>query len=188
LTFQREPISISHLSSQPDKVTSSKITILKITMNSNKAILSNPIHLLAFGFGSGLSPKAPGTAGTVVALLIYLLLPAMSPLLYAVMILVSFVLGIWLCGKTAEDLGVHDHGGIVWDEFVGYWITMFMAPSGLIWAIVGFALFRVLDIFKPWPIKWADKELAGGLGIMLDDVLAGIMAALCIQALVVLIG
>jgi len=81
-------------------------------MNSNKAILRNPIHLLAFGFGSGLSPKAPGTAGTVVALLIYLLLPAMSPLLYAVMILVSFVLGIWLCGKTAEDLGVHDHGGI----------------------------------------------------------------------------
>lgn len=188
MIFQREPISISHLSSQPVKVTSSKITILKITMNSNKAILSNPIHLLAFGFGSGLSPKAPGTAGTVVALLIYLLLPAMSPLLYAVMILVSFVLGIWLCGKTAEDLGVHDHGGIVWDEFVGYWITMFMAPSGLIWAIVGFALFRVLDIFKPWPIKRADKELAGGLGIMLDDVLAGIMAALCIQALVVLIG
>ena len=157
-------------------------------MNSNKAILANPIHLLAFGFGAGLSPKAPGTMGTVVAVLIYLVLPNMPPIIYAGLILLSFVFGIWICGKTAEDLGVHDHGGIVWDEFVGYWITMFMAPSGLFWVLLGFVLFRLLDIFKPWPIKWADKELAGGLGIMLDDVLAGIMAALCMQALVVLLG
>lgn len=157
-------------------------------MSTNKEILLNPVHFLAFGFGSGLSPKAPGTAGTVVALIIYLLLPRMEPLFFAAMIVLSFLFGIWLCGKTAEDLGVHDHGGIVWDEFVGYWITMFMAPTGLIWALLGFVLFRILDIFKPWPIKWADKELSGGLGIMLDDVLAGIMAALCIQAVVVLIG
>jgi len=157
-----------------------------LNMNSPAAIWRNPVHLLAFGFGSGLSPKAPGTAGTVVAMLIYLALPAMSPLLYALLILLSFVLGIWLCGKTATDLGVHDHGGIVWDEFVGYWITMFMAPSGLFWAVLGFVLFRILDIFKPWPIKWADKQLKGGLGIMLDDVLAGIMAALCIQAIAIL--
>ena len=157
-------------------------------MKSNKAILANPIHLLAFGFGAGLSPKAPGTMGTVVAVLIYLVLPSMPPTIYVGLILLSFVFGIWICGKTAEDLGVHDHGGIVWDEFVGYWITMFMAPSGLFWVLLGFVLFRLLDIFKPWPIKWADKELAGGLGIMLDDVLAGIMAALCMQALVVLIG
>ncbi len=157
-------------------------------MNSNKAILANPIHLLAFGFGAGLSPKAPGTVGTVVAVLIYLVLPSMPTIIYAGLILLSFVIGIWICGKTAEDLGVHDHGGIVWDEFVGYWITMFMAPSGLFWVLLGFVLFRLLDIFKPWPIKWADKELAGGLGIMLDDVLAGIMAALCMQALVVLLG
>ena len=157
-------------------------------MNSNKAILANPIHLLAFGFGARLSPKAPGTVGTVVAVLIYLVLPSMPTIIYAGLILLSFVFGIWICGKTAEDLGVHDNGGIVWDEFVGYWITMFMAPSGLFWVLLGFVLFRLLDIFKPWPIKWADKELAGGLGIMLDDVLAGIMAALCMQALVVLLG
>ena len=157
-------------------------------MNSNRAILANPIHLLAFGFGAGLSPKAPGTMGTVVAVLIYLVLPSMPPIIYAGLILLSFIFGIWICGKTTEDLGVHDHGGIVWDEFVGYWVTMFMAPSGLFWVLLGFVLFRLLDIFKPWPIKWADKELAGGLGIMLDDVLAGIMAALCMQALVVLIG
>ena len=157
-------------------------------MNSNRAILANPIHLLAFGFGAGLSPKAPGTMGTVVAVLIYLVLPSMPPIIYAGLVLLSFVFGIWICAKTAEDLGVHDHGGIVWDEFVGYWITMFMAPSGLFWVLLGFVLFRLLDIFKPWPIKWADKELAGGLGIMLDDVLAGIMGALCIQALAVLLG
>lgn len=157
-------------------------------MNSNKAILANPIHLLAFGFGAGLSPKAPGTMGTIVAVLIYLLLPSMPPIIYAGLILLSFVFGIWICGKTTEDLGVHDHGGIVWDEFVGYWITMFMAPNGLFWVLLGFVMFRLLDIFKPWPIKWADKELSGGLGIMLDDVLAGIMAALCMQALVALVG
>ena len=157
-------------------------------MHSNKAILANPIHLVAFGFGAGLSPKAPGSVGTIVAVLIYLVLPSMPPIIYAGLVLLSFFFGIWICGKTAEDLGVHDHGGIVWDEFVGYWITMFMAPSGLFWVLLGFGLFRLLDIFKPWPIKWADKKLAGGLGIMLDDVLAGIMAALCIQALAVLIG
>ncbi len=157
-------------------------------MNSNTAILANPIHLLAFGFGAGLFPKAPGTMGTVVAVLIYLVLPSMPPIIYAGLILLSFIFGIWICGKTAEDLGVHDHGGIVWDEFVGYWVTMFMAPSGLFWVLLGFVFFRLLDIFKPWPIKWADKELAGGLGIMLDDVLAGIMAALSMRALVVLIG
>ena len=157
-------------------------------MHSNKAILANPIHLVAFGFGAGLSPKAPGSVGTIVAVLIYLVLPSMPPIIYAGLVLLSFFFGIWICGKTAEDLGVHDHGGIVWDEFVGYWITMFMAPSGLFWVLLGFVFFRLLDIFKPWPIKWADKELAGGLGIMLDDVLAGIMGALCIQALDVLLG
>jgi phosphatidylglycerophosphatase A len=159
-----------------------------VTMHSNKAILANPIHLVAFGFGAGLSPKAPGSVGTIVAVLIYLVLPSMPPIIYAGLVLLSFFFGIWICGKTAEDLGVHDHGGIVWDEFVGYWITMFMAPSGLFWVLLGFVFFRLLDIFKPWPIKWADKELAGGLGIMLDDVLAGIMAALGMQAVVVLIG
>jgi phosphatidylglycerophosphatase A len=153
-----------------------------------KSVWRNPIHFLAFGFGSGASPWAPGTAGTALAVLIYLLLPASSILLYGVIILVCFVFGIWICGKTAEDIGVHDHGGIVWDEFVGYWITMFMAPTGWIWIVVGFALFRLLDILKPWPIGWIDKQVNGGLGIMLDDVLAGIMAALCMQAIVILIN
>ncbi|PCJ26843.1 MAG: phosphatidylglycerophosphatase A [SAR86 cluster bacterium] len=155
--------------------------------SSQGPVWSNPVHVLAFGFGSGAVPKAPGTAGTVLAMAIYLVLPPMSVLVYGILLVFTFLIGIWLCGKTAADLGVHDHGGIVWDEFVGYWITMYMAPSGWYWAILGFALFRLLDIFKPWPIKWIDKEMKGGIGIMLDDVLAGIMAALCIQAIVILI-
>ena len=150
-----------------------------------KPIWRHPVYFLAFGFGSGAVPKAPGTAGTLVAVGIYLLLPPLSALVYGLMLLLTFVLGVYLCGKTAADLGVHDHGGIVWDEFVGYWITMFMAPAGWLWVLLGFGLFRLLDIVKPWPISWVDKELKGGLGIMLDDVLAGIMAALCIQAIAV---
>ena len=155
-------------------------------MTTPANIWRNPVHLLAFGLGSGLAPWAPGTAGTVVAVLLYLLLPDMAWPLYLLFILIAFALGIWLCDRTSKDLGVHDHGGIVWDEFVGYWITMFMAPAGWTWIIGGFLLFRLLDILKPWPIKWADTNVKGGLGIMLDDVIAGIMAALCMQAVALL--
>ncbi|MCB1672947.1 MAG: phosphatidylglycerophosphatase A [Gammaproteobacteria bacterium] len=150
------------------------------------SIWRNPIHLLAFGFGSGLSPWAPGTFGTAVAVLLYVLFPPLHWSVYLLMLLVTFILGIWLCGRTSRDMGVHDHGGIVWDEFVGYWATMFMAPAGWQWVAGGFVLFRLLDILKPWPIKWADQQVGGGLGIMLDDLIAGIMGALCIQAVVLL--
>ena len=152
------------------------------------SVWRNPVHFLAFGFGSGAIPKAPGTAGTALAVIIYLLLPPLTLPAYGILLLLTFAAGVWLCGKTATDLGVHDHGGIVWDEFVGYWITMFMAPAGWLWVLLGFGLFRLLDIVKPWPIKWVDQQVKGGLGLMLDDVLAGIMAALCIQATVVLVA
>lgn len=148
----------------------------------------NPVHVLAFGLGSGLSPRAPGTAGTVMALILYLPLSMLPLTVYLLAVLLAALLGIWLCGITARDLGVHDHGGIVWDEFVGFWITMVAAPPGWAWIALGFLLFRLLDILKPWPIKWADARVEGGLGIMLDDVLAGIMAALCIQAIWILGG
>lgn len=151
-----------------------------------KTVLTSPVHFIAFGFGAGLAPKAPGTVGTVVAIPFYLLLVHTNLWIYAGVVLLSFLFGIWVCGKSAEELGVHDHGGIVWDEIVGYWITMFLAPAGWLWILLGFVLFRLLDIFKPWPIKLIDERVEGGIGIMLDDVLAGIMAALCIQALVVL--
>lgn len=149
-------------------------------------ILTSPVHFLAFGFGAGLAPKAPGTAGTVVAIPFYLLLAQTNQWIYAGLILLGLLFGIWLCGRSAESLGVHDHGGIVWDEIVGFWITMFMAPVGWFWILIGFGFFRLFDILKPWPIKLVDRQIKGGLGIMLDDVLAGIMAALCIQVLVVL--
>ncbi len=145
------------------------------------SVWRNPVHFAAFGFGSGAAPVAPGTFGTAMAALLYVLLPAMSPWVYATFVLMSFVAGIWLCGTTARDIGVEDHGGIVWDEFVGYWITMFMAPAGWWWIVIGFLLFRLFDIVKPWPIRWLDRNVAGGFGVMIDDVLAGLMALLCLQ-------
>jgi len=148
---------------------------------------THAVHWLAFGFGSGLAPKAPGTAGSALALLLFYPLSVAGWPAYAAIVVISMSVGIWLCGRTARDLGVHDHPGIVWDEFVGLWLTLFLAPSGIWWPLAGFLLFRLLDILKPWPIKWADGRVGGGLGIMLDDVIAGIMAALCLQAVAVLV-
>lgn len=149
------------------------------------SVWRNPVHFLAFGLGSGASPIAPGTAGTVVAVLIYLLLPAMDVVTYGAFVIASFVLGVWLCGKTARDLGVHDHGGIVWDEFTGFWLTMLLAPPGWLFVILGFLLFRFFDVVKPWPIGWVDRHVHGGVGIMMDDVLAGVMAMISLQLLAV---
>lgn len=134
---------------------------------------SNPVHLLAFGLGSGAVPKAPGTAGTIAAIPLYLLLQPLAPLFYLLLVAGLFLAGVWLCGRTSRDLGVHDHGGIVWDEWVGFLFTLWLAPSGWIWLLAGFVLFRLFDILKPWPINWLDRRIGGGLGIMLDDLLAG---------------
>jgi phosphatidylglycerophosphatase A len=147
------------------------------------SVLRNPVHLLAFGFGSGLAPKAPGTCGTLAAVPLYLLLNQLPLGAYALALIVLFGFGIWICDKTAKDLGVHDHGGIVWDEFVGYWITMLAAPPQWWWIVVGFVLFRFFDIVKPFPISWLDKRVHGGIGIMLDDAVAGSFAWLCLQLL-----
>lgn len=145
--------------------------------------LKHPAHFLAFGFGSGCAPKAPGTAGTAVAVLLYLPLQYLSLTAYLIMLVVSFLVGIWLCGQASKTLGVHDHGGIVWDEFVGYWITMIAAPSGWMWMLLGFMLFRLFDIWKPQPIRYVDKYVQGGFGIMIDDVLAGIYALAIMQGI-----
>lgn len=152
------------------------------------SVWRNPIHFLAFGLGSGAAPKAPGTVGTLAAIPFYLLLQPLDLVWYGMVLVVTFLLGIYLCGKTSEDMGVHDHGGIVWDEFVGYWVTMFAAPAGWLWILLGFVLFRFFDIIKPWPIGWVDKKVAGGFGIMLDDLLAGLMALGCLQIVVFLVG
>lgn len=142
----------------------------------------NPIHLIAAGFGSGLAPRAPGTFGSIAALLPWWPLHFLTPLYYWLVIVVGFLFGIYVCGKTARDLRTHDHGAIVWDEFIGLWIALVWLPtltSATQWWCVaaGFLLFRLFDIWKPWPISWCDRNVHGGFGIMLDDVLAGALAA-----------
>jgi phosphatidylglycerophosphatase A len=147
-------------------------------------LLKNPVHLLSVGFGSGLSPFAPGTMGTLVAIPLYWLVSGVTPGTYLLIILFTALLGIYLCGATARALGVHDHGGIVWDEIVGYLITMTLAPPGWPWMLAGFLLFRFFDILKPWPIRQVDHQIGGGLGIMMDDIMAGIYAWLVLQLMV----
>jgi len=152
-----------------------------------QANLKNPVHLLALGFGLGCIPKLPGTAGTLAGVFLYLLLQNFDVLIYLAIVIALFVAGIWLCGKTARDLGVHDHPAIVWDEIVGYLVTMIMAPSGWVWILLGFVLFRLFDIWKPWPIKWVDQKVTGGGGVMLDDIIAGVYGLIMLQITVYLL-
>ncbi len=144
-------------------------------------LLRNPLHLLSLGFGSGLAPVAPGTFGTAASILPYLFLARLELHYYMALVLLAFTCGIYICGYTSDTLGTHDHSGIVWDEFVGFWITMIAAPSGWWWIALGFVLFRFFDIVKPWPVKLADTKMKGGFGIMIDDVLAGLYALVCMQ-------
>lgn len=143
--------------------------------------LRNPVHVLAFGFGAGLSPRAPGTAGTVLGVFIYLALAPLALEYYVAVCGILFLAGTWICGKTARDLAVHDHGGIVFDEIVGFLVAMIALPPAWPWILAGFLLFRVLDIVKPWPIGWLDRRVRGGFGIMLDDLLAGLAAWALLQ-------
>jgi len=139
------------------------------------------VHFLAFGFGSGAAPKAPGTFGTLAAIPVYLLLAQLPLWAYIAVLVVTFMFGVYLCDQASKDMGVHDHGGIVWDEFVGYWIAMAALPFHWGWIIAGFVLFRLFDILKPFPISWLDKRVHGGFGIMIDDVLAGLFALIILQ-------
>lgn len=148
-----------------------------------RAIMTQPVHCLAFGFGSGLAPKAPGTFGTLAAIPLYLLLVQLPLMAYLLVVAVAFVVGVYLCDESSKRLGVHDHPGIVWDEFVGFWITMIAVPVHWFWVLMGFVLFRLFDILKPWPIRWLDHKVEGGFGIMIDDVVAGLMALFVMQVL-----
>jgi phosphatidylglycerophosphatase A len=147
-------------------------------MKSNMPASSwkKPVHILAFGFGSGASPKAPGTVGTLAAIPLFLLLSYLPLTYYLLATLFICLVGIYICGKCADDLKVHDHSGIVWDEFAGYLITMIAIPVSWWTVLLGFFLFRLFDIWKPWPIKFIDRSVHGGLGIMLDDILAGLFS------------
>jgi phosphatidylglycerophosphatase A len=143
--------------------------------------LRDPMHFVALGFGTGCAKYAPGTVGTGAGVVIYLALVQLPDAAYLPITVLLFIFGIVVCGRTAADLGVHDHPAIVWDEVVGYLITMLAAPAGWRWVALGFGLFRLFDVLKPWPIRVIDRQVHGGLGIMLDDVLAGLFACGVLQ-------
>ncbi len=158
-----------------------------VSQNPKQRIrLSNPWHLLATGFGSGLSPVVPGTMGTLAAVPFYFILASLpiTVYVYLTVVVISSFVGVTICQKTSDDMGVHDHGSIVWDEFVGFWLTML--PVVLLsvplqdwrWPIAGFIIFRFFDMVKPWPISWFDKNIHGGFGIMVDDIVAGIVSGI----------
>ncbi len=146
--------------------------------------MRNPCHLLATCFGSGLSSLMPGTIGSLVAIPFWLLLIQLPWQIYLLLLVFSIYLGIYLCHQTTKDIQVHDHTSIVWDEFVGMLITLTMLPANnWEWLITGLVIFRILDIVKPWPISWFDLNIKGGIGIMIDDIIAGLLSV-CIIYLI----
>lgn len=138
-------------------------------------LFSHPAHFIACGMGSGLSPLAPGTAGTLFAWAVY---PLLRPAFgiddggFAMFLLVAFAYGVLACNRTGQDLGVADHGAIVWDEIVPFWTVLFLAPIGLLWQLAAFLLFRCFDIVKPPPADWFDQTIKNGFGVMMDDLVA----------------
>lgn len=148
-----------------------------------KFVFAHPAHLIAFGFGSGLVPKAPGTAGTLLGLPLFWAISALAPDLpnQIILLIATFVLGIWACGRSGRALGVADHGGMVWDEIVAFALVLLFTPAGSAWLVLAFALFRLFDILKPWPIRLADTRLKGGFGVMFDDLLAALYAIAVIK-------
>ena len=144
--------------------------------NLARTVLSDPVHILAFGFGTGLSPVAPGTVGSLVGVAFAWLSRDLALLPQLVIAALIILAGIWICGESARRIGIHDHGGIVWDEIAGMYVTLLVAPPTFVGWALGFALFRLFDIAKPWPIRDLDHRLGGGLGIMLDDLAAALYA------------
>lgn len=149
--------------------------------------MKNPVHFCALGFGSGLIPLMPGTFGSLAAIPLILLFAPAGNVIFITATILSCIAGVYFCGKTAADMGVHDHGSIVWDEVAGMLLTFLFVPLSISTLIAGFVLFRIFDILKPWPIGPVDKTVHGGLGIMLDDILAGIMACVCLHGLIWLV-
>ena len=157
-------------------------------MKLSPRLLLDPVHFFALGFGTGLVPRGPGTAGTLVGVLLDPLLRPLGLEIRIGIVVLMFLIGIWLCGESARRLGVHDHPGIVWDEIVGYLALMLVAPAGWPWALAGFVVFRYFDIAKPWPIRQLDHGLKGGFGIMVDDIMAAVWGALVLLAIMFVLG
>lgn len=144
-------------------------------------IWKDPRCVMAFGFGAGAASRAPGTVGTLMAVPLYLAMATLPALVYLGIVATFLIIGIWICAHTERKLGMHDHPGIVWDEIVGYLVTMFLAPVGWLSILGGFVLFRLFDIWKPFPIGMLERRIRGGLGTMLDDVLAGLYGFAALQ-------
>ncbi|MFN4263561.1 MAG: phosphatidylglycerophosphatase A [Thioalkalivibrionaceae bacterium] len=156
-------------------------------------VFTDPIHLLAFGFGSGLSRVAPGTFGSAASLVVYFALLGQHPYLIVALAVIFTLLGFEICGRSAAKLGVHDHPGIVWDEWAGMFVALAFIPVAivsavdLLWVLAAFLLFRFFDIVKPWPARYFDRERHDGVGIVMDDVVAGLYAGLVLTLAAVLI-
>ena len=150
---------------------------------SNYSFTDKLVLFLATGFCSGHAPKAPGTVGTVVAILPLLLLQQLPLIPYLSIVLLACITGVYICDKADKLLKTHDNKAIVWDEFCGLWITFIAIPAGWVTLLAGFVLFRLFDILKPWPISIADRKVAGGVGVMLDDIIAGILSLAVLHGL-----
>jgi phosphatidylglycerophosphatase A len=150
-----------------------------------KFLFAHPAHLIAFGFGSGLAPKAPGTVGTLLGLPLFWLVITLAPDLpnQIILLIAAFLVGIWACARTGRALGVTDHGGMVWDEIVAFALVLLFTPAGWLWMALAFALFRLFDILKPWPIRLADTHFKSGFGVMFDDLLAALYAIAILKGL-----
>lgn len=139
---------------------------------SFQSVWRNPIHYVACGFGIGTLPWMPGTFGTIFGVVVYLLIVKISLIQYLLVTLFLVLVGIYLCGKVNRDFGTHDHPAAVWDEIASFPIVMIAIPPRWYFIVTGFIVFRIFDIWKPWPIRWLDKHIHGGMGVMLDDVVA----------------
>ncbi len=152
-------------------------------------MLRHPAHLIALGAGAGLTPIAPGTAGTLVAWLVYIgVAPGRDAWPWLVLLAGLFALGIWACGRTGRALGASDHGAMVWDEIVAFMLVLLFTPAGFLWQAFAFVLFRLFDILKPPPIRYYDRKLKSGFGVMFDDLLAAGYALLVLAGARMLIA
>ncbi|WP_146906967.1 phosphatidylglycerophosphatase A family protein [Arenimonas daejeonensis] len=155
-----------------------------LPVGTRRKLMKHPLGWIAAGFGAGFSPRAPGTVGSLAALLPWWFLMKDMPLpVYLTVLAVGFGIGVWASHWAIARTGIEDPSLVVWDEYIGMWIALLFLPTGWAWVVAAFVLFRIFDIAKPWPVSWADRKLHGGFGAMLDDAIAGVYALAVVQAL-----
>ena len=151
-------------------------------------VWSNPLHFIAFGFGVGVIPFAPGTFGTLIAIPFYLVLQLFSWKIYLSVLIIATIASMWVCDKVSKELKIDDHQGMCLDEVIGFLWAMIAIPYAWKWLALGFILFRLFDIWKPWPIRYVDNHVHGGVGMILDDILAGIASCAILHILIKVTG